>query len=128
MNILAIKTDSQNARLIILNNKYIIDDYTWEAGRGLAKELPQKIDVLLKKSSIEKIDGFIGFLGPGSFTGLRIGLSAINAMAYYYNVPIVGINSDKWLGIGVERLINNENDKVLIPSYGADANITKPRK
>lgn len=128
MNILAIKTDSQNARLIILNNKDITEDYTWEAGRDLAKELPQKIDELLKKNSIEKIDGFIGFLGPGSFTGLRIGLSTINTMAYYYNVPIVGVNGDEWLGIGVERLINNENDKVLIPSYGAEANITKPRK
>lgn len=128
MNLLALKTDSQTASIFILEDSRVIDNYVWEAGRDLAKDLPRKIEELFQKNNIKKPDGFIGFLGPGSFTGLRIGLSAINALAYIYNAPIVGCGGDDWLSDGVKKLQNNENDKVLIPSYGAEAHITKPKK
>lgn len=128
MKILAIKTADNEAELVLLENNKIISKRVLDLGRELAKELPRAIENLLKDNDVPKVDGYIGFLGPGSFTGLRIGISAINALAYAYNLPIVGANGDKWINDGVDKLVSGANDKVIIPNYGAEPNITQPRK
>ena len=68
------------------------------------------------------------FQGPGSFTGLRIGLTVGNALAYGYTVPIVATQEPHWLETGIERLLNGENDTRAMPFYGADAHITVQKK
>jgi tRNA threonylcarbamoyladenosine biosynthesis protein TsaB len=42
---------------------------------------------------LEDIDGFAVTIGPGSFTGLRIGLAAVKGMAFSLNKPVVGVSS-----------------------------------
>lgn len=130
MNILAIKTDSENGELYLLKDDNLVDSYIWQAGKSLARDLNNKTREFLEKSdlSINEIDGYLAYLGPGSFTGLRIGISSMNTFAYANNKPIVGMSSNNWLNIGAERLINGENDRVLIPHYGGEANITTPKK
>jgi len=66
--------------------------------------------------------------GPGSFTGLRIGITVFNTIADTNNVPIVGETGDSWQDKAIMRLENGENDHVVLPEYGSEANITKPRK
>lgn len=130
MYILAIKTDSDKSEIYLCNDKVHIDKYIWEAGRALAKDLHDKIKKLLMKNnlSINDINAYCAYSGPGSFTGLRIGISTLNALAYVNDKPIVGSDHVEWLGECIDRLLNGENDKVLIPKYGSDANITVPKK
>jgi hypothetical protein len=49
-------------------------------------------------------------------------------MADAQNVPIVGETGDGWQEKGEARLTAGENDKIVLPEYGGEANITQPRK
>lgn len=128
MNILALKTASNEIEMLILDDLRVIAKKTWESGRELARDLPKFIDEFLMVNNVIEINGYIGFLGPGSFTGLRIGLSTLNAIAYTRNMPLVGARGDDWVFDGAKRLLNKEDDKVLLPEYGSGANITMPKK
>src|SRR6202051_4705290 len=64
------------------------------AGGMFAAQLIPQIAVLLDKHGLRKadIDAFIGVSGPGSFTGLRVGLAAIKALGEILKKPIVAVS------------------------------------
>jgi tRNA threonylcarbamoyl adenosine modification protein YeaZ len=105
-------------------------DIEWEAGRGLAKGLLGFIQTNLEANgkNWNDISGLVAFKGPGSFTGLRIGIAVLNSLAYSRGIPIVGEFGEQWQQSGLGRLGSGESDGVVLPEYGGDANITKPRK
>lgn len=113
--------------LIDEENQY---DYTWEVGRSLARDMLSYLrDSLAEHDKIFADITAIGvYRGPGSFTGLRIGLTVLNTFASDRNIPIVGANNDDWQNTCKARLMNGENDKIVMPEYGSDAHITAPRK
>jgi tRNA threonylcarbamoyladenosine biosynthesis protein TsaB len=130
MIILCLKTDQPEAYLGLYKDHELLSEVTWEAHRELSNTIYQKIWSLLEsqKLSLEQVDGFVCFKGPGSFTGLRIGLSAVNALVYAKNIKIVSTNGQSWAKDGVKRLIAGIDDKLVLPEYGAEANITTPKK
>lgn len=68
------------------------------ASHAQSRELLPKIDKLLKKNRIKLFDLNViaVYQGPGSFTGLRVGISVANALAWGLDIPVVGIkNSNK---------------------------------
>lgn len=127
--ILGIKTDSPNAELIIYDDERILEHYTWMAGRSLSVQLIGEIDELFARNggSWGTCIGIVAFLGPGSFTGLRIGLTLANTAAYSQNVPIVGTKGEDWFSVGLSLLNKGENMKALMPFYGASPRINKPK-
>lgn len=104
--------------------------YTWQADRELAKGLLGFIrDNLAKHSKqISELTGIGVMQGPGSFTGLRIGMTVMNTLADSLDIPIVGSTGTDWQAEAITRLSRGENDRLILPEYGANANITKPRK
>jgi len=54
--------------------------------------------------SLNEIDGFSVSVGPGSFTGLRIGLATIKALAFFTEKPLVGISTLDGLAANLERV------------------------
>lgn len=102
----------------------------WEAGRGLAKGLLKFLDDTLKSQQKDwsDISGLAVMRGPGSFTGLRIGITVMNTLAYSNSVPIVGTMGEDWREVAMGRLSGGEDDKIVLPEYGGEANITAPRK
>lgn len=128
---LALKTDSEISEYYLLNKDgEAVDDLIWESGRGLADGILRKLEVFLDKNSINwsEIKGVIVFKGPGSFTGLRIGITVANTVAYAKKIPIVGEMDEDWIDSGYLRLNDGNNDKQVIPEYGSEPNITKPVK
>ena len=103
---------------------------TWESGRELAKGLLGYIQDELQKNdkTWEDLSGLVVFRGPGSFTGLRIGVTVLNSLAYARSIAIVGELGENWRENGVVRLLSGENDEIVLPEYGGEANITTPRK
>ncbi len=105
-------------------------DYEWAAERNLARDMLAYLRNCLAENgaSFADISGIGVFRGPGSFTGLRIGLAVLNTIAHEQRIPIVGVTGDAWREECLERLQNGRNDEIVLPEYGAEARITKPRK
>lgn len=100
--------------------------HTWESGRGLADGLLAYLQKTV--GPLTGITAIIVYKGPGSFTGLRIGLTVLNTIADAQKIPIVGETGDNWLEAGHKRLQSGQNDQLVMPLYGSEPNITTPRK
>jgi len=105
-------------------------DYEWAAERNLARDMLAYLRDRLAENGVSfaDISGIGVFRGPGSFTGLRIGLAVLNTIAHEQRIPIVGVTGDAWREECLVRLQNGRNDEIVLPEYGAEARITKPRK
>lgn len=105
-------------------------DYQWQADRTLARYLLKFLHDKLAEHGADFHDiTAIGVMkGPGSFTGLRIGLSVANTLSDSLQIPIVGATGDNWREAALERLAGSETDQIVLPEYGSEAHITRPRK
>ena len=130
MIIISIKTDTPVAEIALFQDQKKIDTISWEAHRQLADTIHLKILQLLEQNSKkwEDIQGVAIFKGPGSFTGLRIGMSVANALAFSLKIPIIADLGENWRQIAIERLLKHEDERVAIPEYGSDAFTTTPKK
>lgn len=129
--ILALRTDSPMAFVATLSpTGEIIKSNEWEAGRQLSVQLPAAIDVILEQSdcAYSGLTGLIAYEGPGSFTGLRIGITIANTIAHEQNIPIVGTTGEDWIARGIDKLQSAQPGSIVMPVYGGEANVTKPRK
>lgn len=130
MKMLALRTDKPEAELYIYDNHKKLTATKWQAHLELSKTINSEIEKILNKSSIslKDIQGVICFKGPGSFTGLRIGLSVANALAYAQDIPVVAKAGENWLEAGIEDLLAGKNDKIALPKYDRPAATTPPHK
>jgi tRNA threonylcarbamoyladenosine biosynthesis protein TsaB len=130
MIILTLRTDKPESELGLYDDEKQLAYEVWHAHRELAETIHKKLAEILKKASkdLSDIEGVICFKGPGSFTGLRIGLSVGNALAYAQSIPIIARQDPKWLEQGIRDLLKGRNDKIAIPEYGAEAKTTKQKK
>jgi tRNA threonylcarbamoyladenosine biosynthesis protein TsaB len=131
--ILALKTNQDPTEIYILDDTgTVVTEKKWDTGRTLAKNLLGEIEQLLARTELikrwEDLTGVIVFRGPGSFTGLRIGITTANALSYAREIPIVGTTGNNWLADGLKKLTAGENDKIVTPEYGAPPHITQPKK
>ena len=123
--IILLDTSTVTCRLTTVDGE-ISNNFDWEAGRTLARGLLAFIQE--KVGDVKNISGIGIMRGPGSFTGLRIGMAVANTLADGLGVPIVGETGDSWRESALGRLSSGEDDQVILPFYGGDAHITKPKK
>ena len=126
MIILAIRTDTVDTDIRLYEDHNLLASKSWTAGRDLARTLLGEITGLCAEAgtTIQAIEGVICYKGPGSFTGLRIGITVGNTIAYGNSVPIVGVHGDNWCNVGIDSLLSGANEKILVPEYGSEAHIT----
>lgn len=95
MKLLAIDTSSKYLSLAVSDGLDIILQGNYLLDRKHSNLLIPKIDALLKrvKLDINDINGFILGLGPGSFTGLRIGVSTVKGFGISTGKPCIGVPS-----------------------------------
>lgn len=127
--ILLLDTSTPACKLTFVDGDWYYHD-EWQADRELAKKLLGYLDEQLKKNqkTWQDISAIGAFQGPGSFTGLRIGLTVLNTIADTQGIAIVGETGEDWQDKAIARLSAGENDKIVLPFYGSEARITKPRK
>lgn len=92
---LAIDTSTNFAGICLSDNGRVITELTWNSGQNHTTELVPNINNILSRKNvgIESINAVIVAIGPGSFNGLRVGLSTAKGFAFALNIPIVGISS-----------------------------------
>ena len=111
MKILAIDTSSEVCSVALLENDKKIDENRIENGKTHSENLMSLLDALLTRNNINlnSIDLFACSVGPGSFTGIRIGISSIKPMAEILNIPVASVTS-------LETLAKNVDDADIIVS------------
>lgn len=93
MRLLAIDTSSKYLSLALAEDEKILCQLHRLLDRKHSTRLARFIEQLLKTSkvSLKKIDGFCVSKGPGSFTGLRIGITTIKGLAFVLGKPVVAV-------------------------------------
>ena len=94
MNILALDCAVTRISLAVKTDSKFISA-TYDIGMRQSEILVPSIDELLKKAELKpsELNATTLTIGPGSFTGLRLGISALKAIELAYNVPVYGISS-----------------------------------
>jgi tRNA threonylcarbamoyladenosine biosynthesis protein TsaB len=130
MLILTIRTDKPEAELGIFKDGTQLAYSTWTAHRQLAETIHLKIKELMESQghALNDLGGIVVFKGPGSFTGLRIGISVANALAYSLGIPVIGANSDDWINKSIKSFRGEPNKQFALPEYGLPPHITPPKK
>jgi tRNA threonylcarbamoyladenosine biosynthesis protein TsaB len=130
MLVLTIRTDNPEAELGLYKDEQRLAYLTWQAHHALAETIHTQIKELLnsQEKSFKDIGGIVAYQGPGSFTGLRIGLSTANATADSLGITVAGASGEDWINQGIRQLLNGRGQAQIVPNYGAEPNITKPRK
>jgi hypothetical protein len=54
-------------------------------------------------------------------------MSVANALAYGLDVPIVARGTNEWIRLGIEDLLASVDEKIVLPKYGSEPNVTKPK-
>ena len=95
MKILAVDTATKSCSVAVTDRETLLAELTVANGRTHSRHLMNIIDTVLEMAELqaEQLDGFAATIGPGSFTGLRIGLSTIKGLAYALHKPVVGVSS-----------------------------------
>ena len=94
MKILSVDTSSNVASVAITDDEKLICEITVNTKKTHSQTLMPMIDSALRQSEIEisDIDLIACANGPGSFTGLRIGVSAVKGLAHAKDIPVVGVS------------------------------------
>ncbi|MFC1873630.1 tRNA (adenosine(37)-N6)-threonylcarbamoyltransferase complex dimerization subunit type 1 TsaB [Chloroflexota bacterium] len=92
---LAIDTSTGMASLALVDGSRYIAELTWNCGQNHSIELIPRLTYLLNQVGVDinTTTGIIVALGPGSFNGLRVGVSTAKGLAFSLVVPIVGIST-----------------------------------
>ncbi len=111
---LAIDTSFENLSLCITKDDSPLANYFSSSNRKNSKIIFNVIDHLLKKAKIklEEIDVYIINCGPGSYTGVRIGMSVVKTFAQIYQKPIIPVNSLELIAGQINK--NNLDFHVLL--------------
>jgi len=132
MNILAISTSGNICSVALLNNTNIILELNINDSKTHSENLMPLIKDLFIKSNMKLSDiDLIGIdNGPGSFTGIRIGVSTVKGLAVPNNIPIVPISSLEALSYNfiqnrgyICSLIDAKNSQVYCGIFDSENNL-----
>ena len=119
--ILCVDTSSFICSVSVFENLSLISSNSTEVEKSHSKLIIQLIDQSLKdaKIKINEVDAFAVSMGPGSYTGLRIGVSTIKGLCYSLEKPLISINTLEILSKSAFNHINNYNDFFICPMIDA---------
>lgn len=92
---LAIDTSTEMAGLVLAHHGQLRVELTWNAGQNHTAELVPNLIYLLgqQKTKLQELEAVVVARGPGSFNGLRVGVSTAKGLAFALSIPLVGIST-----------------------------------
>lgn len=91
--ILAIETSTKAASVAVTADGKFLAEIICESSAAHSETLMPQIEEVIKISGVKNFDAVAVSIGPGSFTGLRIGLAAAKALAYAWQIKIIGVET-----------------------------------
>lgn len=134
MKILAVDTSSKICAVAILEDSNAIDEIKLDNGKTHSENLMPILKEVLEKNNItlDKIDLIAVSVGPGSFTGIRIGIASIKSIAEVYKLPVASVTSLETLARNIETedadttivsLIDAKNNQVYAGFFDNQYNL-----
>jgi tRNA threonylcarbamoyladenosine biosynthesis protein TsaB len=105
MNVLAIDTSNTSLGIALINKDQVIGEYITNMKKNHSIRVMPAIEHLLGDCDLKPVDldKIVVAKGPGSYTGVRIGVTIAKTLAWTLNIPLVGISSLEALAAGVGR-------------------------
>ncbi|MCG8606998.1 tRNA (adenosine(37)-N6)-threonylcarbamoyltransferase complex dimerization subunit type 1 TsaB [bacterium] len=126
MRLLAIDTSTDICGVALSESDRLVADFRLNQKNVHNERLVSAIQNLVESVSwrLEELEGIALTVGPGSFTGLRIGMSVAKGLAFCLQIPIAGVNTleamaatvDFWTGM-ICTLIKARNHEVYFAAY-----------
>jgi len=116
MMLLAIDTSTDSAGLALVQDNKVLAEVTWHCGQNHSVELLPHLTRLLEEAGVELESArcILVARGPGSFNGLRVGLSTAKGLAFSLEIPIIGISS-----LALEARQHAESELPIGPIFNA---------
>ena len=113
---LAIDTSTDTASLALMQDGEVLAELTWRCGQNHTVQLLSHLSHLLNQTdlSLQSADCIIVAKGPGSYNGLRVGISTAKGLAFSLGIPIVGIST-----LEVEAYQHAETGLPVCPIFNA---------
>ncbi len=113
---LAIDTSTDTASLAIVQDSEVLAELTWRCEQNHTTQLLTHLAHLLNqtKLNLQSTSGIIVARGPGSFNGLRVGISTAKGLAFSLGIPIIGISS-----LEAEAYQHAETGLLICPIFNA---------
>ena len=102
---LFLNTASNFLNLVLIKDEKVIDEIYIKLDRDLSKETLSNIKTILDRNKLlpSDVDELICTRGPGSFTGVRLGVTIAKTLAYTKNIPIKTITSLECMAISSDK-------------------------
>lgn len=131
MKMLAVDTSSAICSVALLDDDRLIDEINLDNGKTHSENLMPLVDELITRNNliVKDIEFIACCVGPGSFTGIRIGVSSIKAIAEVLNVKLASVTSLETLAANVENeetivsLIDARNNQVYCGIFDREYNL-----
>ncbi len=90
---LAIDTATEFAGLALYDEDALWAEEIWHAARNHTVELMPRLNRMLQKAKLKvsELEGIAVSIGPGSYTGVRIGVAVVKGLALPYNLSVIGV-------------------------------------
>lgn len=111
---LAVNTSLSQAQVLLFDDNGVIENIQWQKAKSHSEVITLLLSQALTKHKlrVQDITKIFCVAGPGSFTGIRVGINFCRALAYSFNIPVCAVNSLDLLSLnGLEN--NNKTLAVL---------------
>lgn len=128
MRVLAVDSSTMMLSVALMDDEEILFEHSSCQKKNMAERLQPTLDFMMKDLgvSLSSVDLYAAAVGPGSFTGLRIGLAAVKMFARVYGKPICGISTLRAMAYHlpgnavIAPMLDAKRNRVYTGLYGFD--------
>ncbi len=114
--LLAVDTSTQNINIALYNDPVVVGELQWTSANHHTVELTSATESLMSRCGVKPADLtlLVCALGPGTFTGLRIGLAFAKGLALSLHLPIIGVPTFEYMAAA--QPISDKPMAVILPA------------